>query len=137
MSKKLIYVLIVIAVLFMTACKGQRSVKVVINYSDQEWIGWLGADGSGNTIDVSGLAGINYSNHTIDLGDDKSHITIWAERVTLPQGNGSQKLEVSIIEEYQPGFLYLASSEVKADSANNTNNLYIPVLADYDFGAKK
>ena len=157
MLKKLIYVFFVIVFLFITACKGQRSVKVNIIYSGQTWYGWMAADNNGNTINVSGLppaisigsillaistpipAGtpipINFDNKTINLGDDKSHITVWVQRLSLPANNTAQKLEVSIEEDYAPGFLYLASSQIMADVSNDTNNVFIPVLCDYDFGA--
>jgi hypothetical protein len=151
MSKKIICAFLLAAILLITACRGQRSIKVNIIYPNQAWYGWMVSDTSGNTLNLSGLPQVvippgispyfpggatisqNFDTKTINLGDVNPHIILWVLRITQP-ANGSQKLEVNITEDYTAGFLYPATSDVRVDSSNNTNNIYLPVYIDYDFG---
>lgn len=150
MSKKIIYAFLLALIFLLTACRGERSVKVKINYPNEGWYGWMLADNDGNTLNISGLPPVvippgvspyfpagatiyeNFDSRTIDLGDDYSHIKLWLMRLTQPVG-GAQKLEVSIVEEYKAGFLYTATSDIVAEASNNTSNMNLPVVIDYDF----
>ena len=118
----LLCVLIIFAV--FTGCRGKRDVKLIVNYPDN-WQVWYAADNQAATV-------TGYFRTVIPLGDYQSKATIAAWRINPPS---SMNLDVQIVEEYQAGFLYVATSDVMADNNNTTNNANIGVIATYDFSA--
>ena len=89
-----------------SGCRGTRTVKVHINYN-APWSCTLKV-GS----DTSNPTGI--TSKTINLGDSVMSVTADVVK-TDPINAGT--LNVQIIEEYEPGFLYLDSSEVVAEDS--------------------
>jgi hypothetical protein len=118
----LLCVLLIFAV--FTGCRGKRTVKAVVDYGDN-WQVWLASDTTARTI-------TGYFRTEFPLGDNQSKVTIAAWRNVVP-ANKPMNLGVQIIEEYEPGFLYIATSDVMAENWNNTNNAFIGVYATHDF----
>ncbi|HRU39349.1 MAG TPA: hypothetical protein P5511_05685 [Candidatus Goldiibacteriota bacterium] len=122
MRKVIILLLSVLMLSFMASCRGERSVKVTVQY-DKLWTAWLGAGDNTRTLN-------GYYAETVDLGDYKDKVEIVAWRDVAPQQNDTMR--VAILEEYKPGFLYTANTYVKAEASATTNTV-IPVDTMYDF----
>jgi len=122
MSKKLflLFISIILIAAMGVGCKGKRSVRVVLEHND-------------------------YWNMQMVLGDSKSPILEDNETRTYPLGDYEDKviveawktntqtarLNIKIIEDFEPGFLYLASSEVKEEISEDEFNKHIFVYHDF------
>ncbi len=123
-SKLALFVfLIAIAVIFV-GCKGKRNVKLEI-ITDEQWYGTV-IEG---TTAWTPAPGWN-KGETYNLGDFKDKI--YAE-IYKSTAYTTKTLTVRIVEEYEPGFLYVAQSEVK-DSDSTKDNI-TPAKVMYNFGS--
>ncbi|MGD0566681.1 MAG: hypothetical protein ABSA34_05030 [Candidatus Goldiibacteriota bacterium] len=146
MLKKLTLAFIAMILIFAAGCKGSRSVKVVYTYNDL----WSGSYTANNTTVTTGAD----RSMTYDLGDYTSKVVVdavmntvacWAgqpvpgipyDGVAYQQctPNISMPITIEIDEDFDNGFLYLASTNVKA-TASESRYCY-PVEISYDFSAK-
>jgi hypothetical protein len=120
MFKRAIFILFVFSLLLAFGCKGQRSVKVKIE------------DGSlwtATIIDASTSITKSASTTKIyDLGDSKDLITVDAQKqVTCT----AQVLTISILEDYDNGFLYQASSTVKETDTTSDSMGTLEIAHDF------
>jgi hypothetical protein len=146
MLKKLTLALIAMTVIFLAGCKGSRSVKIVYTYNDR----WTGSYIANNTTVTTGAD----RTMTYDLGDYDSKVVVDAVANTyacdadvsgqpipgIPYNgltyyncpkNAGMGISIEIDEDFDNGFLYLASKNVKV-SASETRYCY-PVEVSYDF----
>ena len=108
-KKSLIMLLSVVILIFVASCRGTRTVKVVVANQGIWYVELHEDDG------VTTRTG--YFTETFDLGDKQSDIIVDAFRITI-NAYALKDLTVSIIEQYDNGFLYTASSQTKATITN-------------------
>ncbi len=121
-KKALMIMSVLIIIILMAGCKGTRTVKVVVSHGGV-WYAQIKAD-SGLTTKTG------YFTETYDLGDDNSNIVVEAFRITTT-ADTSKDLSVKILENFDNGFLYTASSTVKA----SIDNIYYLPPYEVDFPA--
>lgn len=123
MKKLSLIILAIIIFALASGCRGIRTVKVYINAESWTCTLKVGSDTSypsGNT------------SKTIKLGDSVTSVTADVTRID-PADAGT--LTVQIIEEYEPGFLYLASSEVMDEDSTTVPGATVSVK--YTFSESK
>ena len=113
-KKSLLVFLSLVIIIIIAGCKGNRTVKVTVAHQGI-WYAQIKAD-SGLTTKTG------YYTETYDLGNDNTNIVVEAWRITTT-ADTTKDLSIKIIEQYDNGFLYTASSTVKASI---TNTFYLP-----------
>lgn len=122
MSKKLFFLFIslVFVAAMGTGCKGQRSVRVVIEHPYT----WEAFMIKGDT--KTEIFGDNET-RTYKLGDYKNKITVEAWKTNTQ----TARLNIKIVEDFEPGFLYLSSSEIKEELSDEEFNKHIQIIHDF------
>ncbi|HNZ30064.1 MAG: hypothetical protein BWY84_01025 [Candidatus Aerophobetes bacterium ADurb.Bin490] len=123
MSKKLFLLFICAAFIAVmgVGCKGKRSVRVVVEHNYTWSMEMIQGDSKLPVISDN-------ETRTYPLGDFKDKIIVDAWKTNTQ----TARIYVKIIEDFEPGFLYLASSEVKHEVSEDDINTHI--VAYYDFG---
>jgi len=123
MSKKLF--LLFISIVFIAAmgvgCKGKRSVRVVIEHNYTWSMEMIQGDSKLPIVSDN-------ETKTYPLGDFNDKIIVDAWKTNTQ----TARIYVKIIEDFEPGFLYLATSEVKHEVSEDDFDRH--VIAYYDFG---
>jgi|GEM_PF-2736556 len=118
-----LFIIVLLAFAFV-GCKGKRNVKIEV-ITDETWYGTV-IEG---TTAWTPAPGWN-KGETFNLGDFKDKIYVEIYKATTYT---TKELSVRIVEEYEPGFLYVSQSEVK-DSDSTKDNI-TPARAAYNFGS--
>lgn len=121
MKKIVILILAVLLFGVATGCKGKRVVKVLVDY-DEIWTANIKIDST-----TQQHTGVGDKPFYLSLGDTRSNITVDAFKVNPT----NLTLTVEILETFEPGFLYLESSEVMA--WEKTFLVGIPAHVNYNF----
>lgn len=108
-KKSFIMLLSIVILIFAASCRGTRTVKVVVANQGIWYVELHEDDGV--------MTRTGYFTETFDLGDKQSNIIVDAFRITV-NAYALKALTVSIIEQYDNGFLYTASSQTKATITN-------------------
>jgi len=106
--------IIIIMMFLISGCKGARTVKVVVENAGV----WY--------VEINEDSGVmtrtGYFTETYDIGNSISNIIVDAWRVTTNANYVTDPhkapMTISIIEQYDNGFLYTATSETKAQIVN-------------------
>jgi hypothetical protein len=130
MLKNGFVIFIIIIIMFLVSgCKGTRTVKVVVANAGV----WY--------VEINEDSGVmtrtGYFTETYDLGNSLSNIIVDAWRVTTNANYVSDShvapMTVSIVEQYDNGFLYTATSDIKAQIVNTYYQppycTFVPVTA--------
>ncbi|MCE5301238.1 MAG: hypothetical protein LLG37_10270 [Spirochaetia bacterium] len=120
MRKKLLIILAVVMIFGVaTGCRGKRNVSVVISHQDQ----WTANISVGGTIATAA----GNSTYTYDIGDTDSIVGVTATK----QNSGTQSMTVQIIESYEAGFIYMASTDIKETATSTEPNAMVSALYDF------
>jgi hypothetical protein len=125
MQRKILLILLAVAMVFLVGCRGTRTVQVYVDCA-YPWAASMTLD-NGTSTNTTGNSNASY-----DLGNTNSNVTISASMVPGTLTTGS--LTLRIVENYDAGFLYQASTDTKASVS--TASMGTVITAAYDFSTK-
>jgi amino acid permease len=126
MKSKALLILAAFTMLFVIGCRGNRTVKAYVNTTSP----WNATLQTGNNTPLS------YSgnkNAVYDLGNTNDKVTLTGSYTHVTY-TATDSINLKIIEYYDDGFLYTASSMTKAEASADSGGTI--VTATYDFSQK-